>query len=103
RRLGLACARRRARRHAYARSSGGNALRTRPGRSAAVTHMNARIKRLGLSLLVAYGVLILAATYWQVVRADELANDPETNARRMLAEEERITRGRILDRDGVVL
>jgi len=62
-----------------------------------------RITRLGSVLLLAYLVLLLAATYWQVVRAEDIANDPDTNARRMDAEAQRVKRGRILDRNGVVL
>lgn len=62
-----------------------------------------RIARTGLVMLAAYLVLLLGATYWQVVRAEELANDPATNARRIEREEQRVKRGRILDRNGVVL
>ena len=54
-------------------------------------------------MLVAYAALLVAATYWQVVRAADLADDVDTNARRMEAEAQRIKRGRILDRNGVVL
>ena len=47
-----------------------------------------RIARLGLVMLAAYLVLLLGATYWQVVRAEEIANDPDTNARRIDLEEQ---------------
>ncbi len=62
-----------------------------------------RIYQSGLFLLGSYLLLIVAATYWHVVRADDLATDPETNAGRLYQEELRIERGRILDRNGVVL
>lgn len=62
-----------------------------------------RIARLGLVMLAAYFVLLLGATYWQVVRAEDVANDPKTNARRIDLEEQAVKRGRILDRNGVVL
>jgi peptidoglycan glycosyltransferase len=54
-------------------------------------------------MLAAYLVLLLGATYWQVVHAADVANDPKTNARRMEADAQEVKRGRILDRNGVVL
>ena len=64
---------------------------------------NNRIYQSGLFLLAGYFLLIVAATYWHVARADDLVSDPKTNAGRLYQEELRIERGRILDRNGVVL
>lgn len=62
-----------------------------------------RTVHVGAFLLLAYLVLLLGATYWQVVKASDIADNPEASARRADAEAERIKRGRILDRNGVVL
>jgi peptidoglycan glycosyltransferase len=59
------------------------------------------IERLHTTLLAGFVVVALALGYWQFFRQDEVL-DRATNAR--LAEEaRRVVRGRILDRNGVVL
>ncbi|MBI4497656.1 MAG: penicillin-binding protein 2 [Chloroflexi bacterium] len=68
-----------------------------------MTTIAGRIARTGVVLLAGYLLLALLAVYWQVVRADELVADPTANAGRLYQEELRVARGRILDRNGVVL
>src|SRR5215212_1414847 len=63
--------------------------------------MQRNIERLHTALLAGFVVVALALGYWQFFRQDEVLDRP-TNAR--LAEEaQRVVRGKILDRNGVVL
>ncbi|MCL5108341.1 MAG: penicillin-binding protein 2 [Chloroflexi bacterium] len=62
--------------------------------------MNHNIRRLAALFTVAFLLLIGYLTYWQVVAADELANKMPYNAARQQAQEELVTRGSILDRNG---
>jgi peptidoglycan glycosyltransferase len=52
-------------------------------------------------LVLVFGVLAAGSSYWQVVRADDLASSPTDAA--VLAAARTVERGRILDRDGRVL
>jgi peptidoglycan glycosyltransferase len=52
-------------------------------------------------VVIAFGGLAAGATYWQLVRADELASSPTDAA--VLAAARDVARGRILDRDGRIL
>src|SRR5438445_425071 len=63
--------------------------------------MQRQIRRLGLALLVAFGVLFLQLNYIQVVRADKYASAPG-NTRRATADFSR-ERGVIQSADGVIL
>ena len=63
----------------------------------------ARVRRIGLLFLLGYVLLAGTAAWWQVVRADELVAEPRAGGERLRLEETRITRGRILDRNGEVL
>ena len=63
--------------------------------------MNGPIRRLALGLFVLFAVLLGAATWVQVVRADELRTDPR-NPRPLLTERGK-ERGLILAADGAVL
>ena len=63
----------------------------------------ARVRRLGLVFLLGYLVVAGAAAYWQVVQADAVVAEPKAGGERLRLEEQRITRGRILDRHGNVL
>ncbi len=60
-----------------------------------------RVVRLGLALAIAFGGVVLAAGYWQVLRSDELAHDPSDAG--VVATVLSTVRGRILDREGRVL
>src|SRR5579885_2039577 len=62
-----------------------------------------RIYRAGLVLLIGFVLVSAMAAYWKVVRADDLASDPTIDRGRMFLEEQRVDRGRILDRNGAVL
>jgi len=63
--------------------------------------LGGRVVRLGLVLALAFGGLMLGAGYWQVLRADDLARDPNDAA--VISAAASAVRGRILDRDGRVL
>jgi len=63
--------------------------------------MTQSIRRLSLALITAFGVVALFAGYWSLWRAPGLLAR-EDNPRLILADQ-RIQRGQILDRDGVVL
>lgn len=63
--------------------------------------MNGPIRRLALVLFAGFGVLLLAVTWFQVVRADELKTDPR-NPRPALADRGK-ERGLIVAADGAVL
>ena len=56
--------------------------------------MNAPLRRVAISVLVLFTLLILNVNYIQVVRADELRNDPSNT--RVLAEEYDRERGSIV-------
>lgn len=75
------------------RSIGAGVRRERP--------LGGRVVRLGLVLALAFSGLMLGAGYWQVLRADDLARDP--NDAGVVAAARSTVRGRILDRDGRVL
>jgi penicillin-binding protein A len=60
-----------------------------------------RIQHLSLALSLAFLVVAGALGYWQIVRAQDVTERP-TNPR-IIEEERRIPRGRILDRNGEVL
>ncbi len=62
----------------------------------------ARSRELGLLALAGFAGLTLALGYWQVARGD-LVNDPAVGGERLRVDEERVMRGRILDRHGEVL
>jgi peptidoglycan glycosyltransferase len=62
--------------------------------------MNQNIRRLSTVFALAFLVLVVCLTYWQVVAADELAAKMPYNASRLRAVEERVVRGEILDRNG---
>ncbi len=68
----------------------------RPGRSPAE-----RVPALALVLVLAFGILAAGSSYWQVMRADELASSPTDAA--VLAAARTVVRGKILDRDGRTL
>ena len=59
------------------------------------------IARVGLALIIAFGVLAGWAGYWQVFRSADLSNAPDNPA--VIAAARNVVRGRILDRDGKVL
>ena len=61
-----------------------------------------RAQRVGLALLAGFGVIALGLGYWQVARVD-LARDPRVAGERLNLEAARVERGRLLDRNGVVL
>jgi penicillin-binding protein A len=63
--------------------------------------MRANVRRAALVLMGLFGVMALALGYWQIVRGPELAADA-ANPRVATARETQ-PRGRILDRNGVVL
>lgn len=63
--------------------------------------MNGPIRRLGLALLLAFAALLAAVSWYQVVRADELKNDPR-NPRPALADRGK-ERGLIVTAEGTVL
>ena len=62
-----------------------------------------RIGHLGLALLLGYLLLALGLAYWQAVRAGALVVDQRVSAERTQVRAQRVTRGRILDRNGEVL
>ena len=61
----------------------------------------ARVPGVALVLVLVFGILAAGSSYWQVIRADELASSPTDAA--VLAAARTVERGRILDRDGRVL
>lgn len=63
--------------------------------------MTGRIQHLSLAISLAFLVVAAALGYWQIVRAQDVSERP-TNPR-IIEEERRIPRGRILDRNGEVL
>ncbi|NBJ15675.1 MAG: penicillin-binding protein 2 [Dehalobacter sp. 4CP] len=63
--------------------------------------MNDGIRKIALIMVFSFVFLSLGLVYWQVVKADEMLDNPAN--RRAIYLEERITRGGIFDRNGVVL
>lgn len=63
--------------------------------------MNRNIRRLGIAFLVFFGILVADVTYWQVIDASSMEARPENPRLRLQAEE--IRRGRVYDRNGVLL
>jgi peptidoglycan glycosyltransferase len=63
--------------------------------------MNGPIRRLGIALFLGFAALLVAVSWFQVVRADELKNDPR-NPRPALADRGK-ERGLILTAEGTVL
>jgi peptidoglycan glycosyltransferase len=60
-----------------------------------------RLSRLLVAILLAFGAIALALSYWSVVRATALAERPDNP--RLVEAEFRVQRGRILDRNNVIL
>jgi len=58
-----------------------------------------QIRRLGVALLVLFGIVFVQVNYIQVFAADRIANDP-ANAKRQLIAEYQVDRGSILAADG---
>ena len=63
--------------------------------------MNAPLRNSFIVVLLLFGSLVFATSWWTVFAAEDLRENPRN--RRALLEEERIKRGRILARDGQVL
>jgi peptidoglycan glycosyltransferase len=63
--------------------------------------MNRNIRRLGIVFLVLFGIMIADVTYWQVLDAASMQNLPENE--RLSAAAQHVLRGRIYDRNGVLL
>ncbi|MEO7803780.1 MAG: penicillin-binding transpeptidase domain-containing protein [Actinomycetota bacterium] len=63
--------------------------------------MNSQIRRVGLVVLVMFGVLFVNLNYIQLVKAEKLANHPRN--RRLLLAEYAIERGAILSADQITL
>lgn len=63
--------------------------------------MNTNIRRLALFFLVAFAIIVLDVTYWQVLDASTLVSRPDN--RRLTLQAERVRRGLIFDRSGVLL
>ncbi len=64
--------------------------------------MDRRIRRLGIGLVVLFGLLFAQLAYVQVIHADYIKARP-ANARRQIIAEYRVERGPIISADGVVL
>ncbi|MBI2939751.1 MAG: hypothetical protein HYY04_04870 [Chloroflexi bacterium] len=62
-----------------------------------------QIRRVAIVLLAGFVVVVAALGYWQTLQGPALAADPRYNAARLQRAAERIARGRIFDRAGVVL
>jgi len=60
-----------------------------------------RVPALAVVLVLAFGILAAGSSYWQVIRADELASSPTDAA--VIAAARTVARGKILDRDGRTL
>jgi peptidoglycan glycosyltransferase len=59
------------------------------------------VRRVALIMVFSFVFLSLGLVYWQVVKADTMLDHPAN--RRAVFLQERITRGTIFDRNGVVL
>ncbi len=64
--------------------------------------MNRRIRRLGIALVVLFGLLFLQVSYLQVFAAGRIANNP-ANATRQIIAEYQVDRGAIYAANGTVL
>ena len=64
--------------------------------------MNRRIRRLGVALVVLFGLLFLQVSYLQVFAAGRIANNP-ANATRQIIAEYQVDRGTIFAADGTAL
>jgi len=60
-----------------------------------------RVPALAVVLVLAFGILAAGASYWQVIRADELSSSATDAA--VIAAARTVLRGKILDRDGRTL
>jgi peptidoglycan glycosyltransferase len=60
-----------------------------------------RVPALSMVLVLVFGVLAAGASYWQIIRADELSSSPTDAA--VLAASRTVVRGKILDRNGRTL
>jgi cell division protein FtsI/penicillin-binding protein 2/cell division protein FtsW (lipid II flippase) len=69
----------------------------------ALPGLSLRMRHVGLALMGGFAVLAVALGWWQVVRADALGADTAVSGERIRLEASRVTRGRILDRNGEVL
>jgi peptidoglycan glycosyltransferase len=69
--------------------------------AAGAPRIAATLLSVGLAIIVAYGALGAGLTYWQVIQADSLTEDPANPL--VLAAARRAPRGAILDRNGTVL
>lgn len=63
--------------------------------------MNTNIRRLGVVFLVAFAIIIVNLTYWQVIDASNLQARPDN--KRLALELSHVRRGLIFDRDGTLL
>lgn len=63
--------------------------------------MNRNIRRLGIVFLVFFGIIVGDVTYWQVIDAASMQARPDNPRLRLQAAQ--VRRGRIYDRDGVLL
>ncbi|MDP9440955.1 MAG: penicillin-binding protein 2 [Actinomycetota bacterium] len=63
--------------------------------------MNRQIRRVGIVLMVLFGALFLQLNYLQVIRADDLANDPRNT--RVAVRDFSRARGQIVSADGTVI
>jgi peptidoglycan glycosyltransferase len=63
--------------------------------------MNRNIRRLGAFFLVMFAVMVADLTYWQVIDASSMQARPDNQ--RLLLQAQRIRRGNIYDRNGVLL
>jgi penicillin-binding protein A len=64
--------------------------------------MNRRIRRLGIGLVVLFGLLFAQVSYLQVFAAGDIAANP-ANATRQIIAEYKVDRGQIITADGTVI
>ena len=64
--------------------------------------MNRRIRRLGIGLVVLFGLLFAQVSYLQVFASDRIAENP-ANATRQIIAEYKVDRGQIITADGTVI
>jgi peptidoglycan glycosyltransferase len=65
--------------------------------------VNGNIRRIGIALLAGFLLIAVALPYWQIIKADDLTGDPTYNRYRLSEVAKATQRGRILDRNGIVL
>jgi peptidoglycan glycosyltransferase len=65
--------------------------------------MERSYRRVAYVLFAGFAIVALYLTYWQVIAAAGLVNNPELNAYRLSVADRETQRGRILDREGVEL